>query len=97
MNIKREEHPELSYDLVAYSTPCTDISQAGKREGIAKDSGTRSAVLWYTEEAVRRLRPKIAVQENVAALVNQQNRPHFEQWQQTLETDIGRELIRARR
>lgn len=72
-------------DLLTYSTPCQSISQAGKRDGIAKDSGTRSAVLWYTEEAVHRLRPKIAVQENVAALVNQQNRPHFEQWQQTLE------------
>ena len=54
---------------------CTDISQAGKRAGIKKDSGTRSAVLWYTEEAIRSLRPRLLLQENVAALVNQQKPP----------------------
>ena len=72
-------------DLLTYSTPCTDISQAGKRAGIAKDSGTRSAVLWYTEEAIRHLRPRILLQENVAALVNQQNSADFKQWRQTVE------------
>ena len=72
-------------DLLTYSTPCTDISQAGKRAGIAKDSGTRSAVLWYTEEAIRHLRPRILLQENVAALVNQQNSADFREWRQTVE------------
>ena len=72
-------------DLLTYSTPCTDISQAGKRAGIAKDSGTRSAVLWYTEEAIRHLRPRILLQENVAALVNQQNSADFKEWRQTVE------------
>ena len=57
-------------DLLTYSTPSTDISQAGKRAGIVKGSGTRSAVLWYTETAIEHLRPKILMQENVAALVN---------------------------
>ena len=72
-------------DLLTYSTPCTDISQAGKRAGIAKDSGTRSAVLWYTEEAIRHLRPRILLQENVAALVNQQNSADFKEWRHTVE------------
>lgn len=71
-------------DLLTYSTPCQSISQAGKREGIAKDSGTRSAVLWYTEVAIKALRPKVLIQENVAALVNQENMPHFRAWQQTV-------------
>lgn len=64
---------------------CQSISQAGKREGIAKGSGTRSSVLWSTEDAVRVLRPKVLLQENVAALINQQNRPHFRQWCSVLE------------
>ena len=84
MNIKREEHPELTYDLV----PCTDISKAGKRKGIAPDSGTRSAILWHTEEAIRQLSPRFLIQENVAALVNEQNRPWFDQWRQVL-TRLG--------
>ena len=72
-------------DLLTYSTPCTDISQAGKRAGIKKDSGTRSAVLWYTEEAIRSLRPRLLLQENVAALVNQQNAADFRQWRDTVQ------------
>lgn len=75
-------------DLLTYSTPCQSISQAGKREGIAEGSGTRSAVLWYTLEALRRLRPRFALQENVAALVNQQNMPHFRRWQQQV-SELG--------
>lgn len=67
---------------------CQSISQAGKREGIAEGSGTRSAVLWYTLEALRRLRPRFALQENVAALVNQQNMPHFRRWQQQV-SELG--------
>lgn len=72
-------------DLLTYSTPCTDISQAGKRAGIKKDSGTRSAVLWYTEEAIRHLKPRVLLQENVAALVNQQNAADFRQWRDTVQ------------
>lgn len=69
-------------DLLTYSTPCQSISQAGKRDGIKKDSGTRSAVLWYTENAIRTLRPKFLLQENVRALVNKTNLDDFKQWQQ---------------
>ena len=86
----RPDHQVLTYevDLLTYSTPCQSISQAGKREGIAEGSGTRSAVLWYTLEALRRLRPRFALQENVAALVNQQNMPHFRRWQQQV-SELG--------
>lgn len=75
--------PQLAdIDLLTYSSPCQSISNAGKRAGIAKGSGTRSATLWYVEEAIRVLRPKFLLQENVKALCNKVNRPHFEEWQQ---------------
>lgn len=46
--------------------PCQDISTAGKMEGI---HGERSG-LWFTyAEAIRVLRPRYAIMENVAALV----------------------------
>lgn len=76
----RNEHPE-EIDILTYSTPCQSISQAGKREGIKKGSGTRSAVLWSTEDAIRALRPKFLLQENVRALCNKVNMPDFEEWQ----------------
>ncbi len=71
---------DAGIDLLTYSTPCQSISQAGKREGIKKGSGTRSAVLWSTEEAVRHLRPKVLLQENVRALINSVNMPDFKEW-----------------
>lgn len=72
-------------DLLTYSTPCQSISQAGKREGISRGSGTRSAVLWYTENAIRAMRPKFLLQENVAALVNKVNIGDFHEWCRTVE------------
>lgn len=77
----KNRHPDDEVDILTYSTPCQSISQAGKRAGIAKGSGTRSAVLWYTEEAIRVLRPKFLLQENVKALCNKVNKPHFDEWQ----------------
>ena len=73
-------------DLLTYSTPCTDISQAGKRAGIAKGSGTRSSILWSTEDAIAHLKPKMALQENVRALINKENMPHFREWCRVLES-----------
>jgi len=79
---------DAEIDLLTYSTPCQSISQAGKREGIKRGSGTRSAVLWSTENAVRQMRPKVLLQENVRALINEVNRPDFLEWCRVLE-DCG--------
>lgn len=75
-------------DLLTYSTPCQSISQAGKREGIAEGSGTRSSILWNTADCVKVTRPRFLLQENVAALVNQENKPHFDRWRSVL-SDLG--------
>ena len=77
---------DAEIDLLTYSTPCQSISQAGKREGIKKGSGTRSAVLWSTEMAVEHLRPKVLLQENVRALINSVNMPDFREWCRLLES-----------
>lgn len=54
---------------------CQSISQAGMQHGFAEGSGTRSSILWATEEAIRVLRPKILLQENVKAIIS--GRPDF--------------------
>lgn len=69
-------------DLLTYSTPCQDISQAGKQRGLEKGSDTRSAILWHTERAIRELRPKYLLMENVAALVTKKFIKHFQEWQE---------------
>ena len=67
-------------DLLTYSTPCTDISSAGQQKGLAKDSGTRSSILWFTEEAIRIKRPRYLLMENVKALVQRKFLPYFHAW-----------------
>lgn len=67
-------------DLFTYSSPCQDISQAGKQMGLQEGSDTRSALLWRVADAVEALRPKYLLQENVAALVSQKFMPDFQKW-----------------
>ena len=67
-------------DLFTYSSPCQDISQAGKQMGLQEGSDTRSALLWRVADAVEVLRPKYLLQENVAALVSQKFMPEFQKW-----------------
>ena len=67
-------------DIFTYSSPCQDISQAGKQMGLQEGSNTRSALLWRVADAVEVLRPKYLLQENVAALVSQKFMPDFQKW-----------------
>ncbi len=73
-------------DLFTYSSPCQDISQAGKQMGLKEGSGSRSALLWYVSDAVEILKPKYLLQENVAALVSKKFMPDFQLWLDRLES-----------
>lgn len=73
-------------DLFTYSSPCQDISQAGKQMGLKEGSGSRSALLWNVADAVEILRPKFLLQENVAALVSEKFMPDFQLWLKKLES-----------
>lgn len=72
-------------DLLTYSTPCTDISVAGRKKGLEEGSGTRSSVLWHTEKIIRELRPQYLIQENVRTITTGKMLPHFEKWQKKVE------------
>ena len=67
-------------DLFTYSSPCQDISQAGKQMGLKEGSETRSALLWRVADVVEVLKPKYLLQENVAALVSEKFMPDFQKW-----------------
>jgi len=68
------------FDLLFYSTPCTDFSQAGRQAGGEEGSGTRSSILWHTRDAVLKKKPRYLVMENVKALVSDKFRPLFLKW-----------------
>lgn len=77
-------------DVVTYSFPCTDISIAGKQEGLSKDSGTRSGLLWEVERLLEVAKakdelPKYLLMENVDALLSKKFKPEFDTWCKRLE------------
>lgn len=57
----------IAVDVICGGFPCQDVSKAGKRAGI---SGARSGLFWELVRAVRLVRPKYTILENVADLVH---------------------------
>lgn len=76
------------FDLLTYSSPCQDFSNAGKMQGGEKGSGTRSSLLWECEKAIWIKRPRYLLMENVSNLVSKRFIDTFNQWLQILE-DMG--------
>lgn len=62
------------------------MSLAGKQQGMSKDSGTRSSLLWEVERILNELvdnkmeLPDILLMENVPQVVSDKFWPDFEQW-----------------
>ena len=74
------------FDLLTYSSPCQDFSNAGKQAGGTEGSGTRSSLLWECRRAILAKRPKYLLMENVAALVSSKFIRLFNAWQLELES-----------
>ena len=54
-------------DTVAFGFPCTDISVAGKQEGISQ--GTRSGLFYEACRIIRQVQPRYLFIENVTGLL----------------------------
>lgn len=67
--------------LLTYSFPCQDLSLAGKGKGMAKDSGTRSGMLWEVE----RILNECAELGTLPQVHSKDNMPHFQAWIKALE------------
>lgn len=61
---------------------CTDLSLAGKRAGMSRDSGTRSSLLWQVERLLSECKelPQYLLMENVPQVVAADNLPLFSEW-----------------
>lgn len=57
----------IRVDVLTAGFPCQDLSRAGNRAGL---SGTRSGLFWELVRAVRMVRPRFAILENVADLLS---------------------------
>lgn len=67
------------FDFLTYSTPCTDFSISGKRQGGEEGSDTRSSVIWSVREAIRIKKPACCVLENVENFIHE-FKDTFDKW-----------------
>lgn len=74
--------------ICTYSFPCQDLSKAGLGKGMAKDSGTRSGMLWEVERILDECEnlPQVLVMENVPDVIGTKNIEHFAKWLEKLES-----------
>ena len=74
--------------ILTYSFPCQSLSTAGKGEGMAKGSGTRSGLLWEVERLLNECTelPQVLLMENVINVHGKKNIEHFEMWIRFLES-----------
>lgn len=68
--------------IMTYSFPCTDLSSAGKMQGMSRDSGTRSGLLWEVERLLTECKelPQVLIMENVPEVIGQKNIKDFAEW-----------------
>ena len=74
--------------LLTYSFPCTDLSLAGKRLGMSRESGTRSSLLWQVERLLSECKelPQYLLMENVPQVVSKDNLRLFSEWTNFLQS-----------
>lgn len=74
--------------IMTYSFPCTDLSSAGKQQGMRRGSGTRSGLLWEVERLLKEMNelPQILLMENVPEVVSDKNIADFAEWIAFLES-----------
>ena len=77
--------------IMTYSFPCTDLSLAGKRLGMSRESGTRSGLLWEVERLLKECNekgnlPQILLMENVPQVIGEGNKKDFDEWYNFLAT-----------
>ena len=77
-------------DFITYGFPCQDISFAGKQKGFVDEDGnkTRSGLFFDAARIIKATRPKVAIAENVKALVQPKFKAEFKTVLESLE-DIG--------
>lgn len=76
--------------ILTYSFPCTDLSLAGQRKGMDKDSGTSSSLLWEVERILRECKkqnclPEVLLMENVTQVHGTKNLDNWNTWLGILE------------
>lgn len=79
-----EDHSYTANGAIVHN--CQDLSLAGRQDGMAEGSGTRSSLLWNVRDAVITKHPKFLILENVKNMVGKKFKPYFDKWLAELES-----------
>ena len=85
-NKTKQEVGEI--DLLWNSSPCQDLSMAGKDAGAVEGSGTRSSLVYEVIRIAKEIQPKYIIWENVKGLLTKKNKPILDDYINKLK-DIG--------
>lgn len=85
--------------IMTYSFPCTDLSLAGKRQGMERDSGTRSGLLWEVERLLKETKelPDVLIMENVPQVLKANGWYEWCEFLENLGYNNYAEVINAKR
>ena len=88
LDIRNYTPKDQEIDLIFQGSPCQSFSNAGKGEGGAKGSGTKSSLLWEVIRIVKSftIPPKIIIWENVKGVLNKNHKPVFDEYIEELNT-----------
>lgn len=83
------EQDKYAY-MLTYSFPCQDLSLAGRRQGMDRESGTRSSLLYQVERILheckdRNTMPDVLIMENVVQVHGTDNTENWRGWLTELE------------
>ncbi|HEK8846046.1 TPA: DNA (cytosine-5-)-methyltransferase [Clostridioides difficile] len=81
--INCDELPD--FDFFTCSPPCKNISVAGRQEGLKKESGTQSSLIWECLRLIKNKKPKYIMFENVKNILGKKHKPVFDLWCNELE------------
>ncbi len=91
--LKGKDIIERDVNLLTYSFPCQDLSNAGNGRGMSKGSETRSGLLWQVERVLDEIAkqdkdklPKYLLMENVTAIVDRRHKPDYDLWKDKLDS-----------
>lgn len=71
--------------ILTYSFPCQDLSLAGLRAGMDRNSGSRSSLLWQVERILTECKelgclPQVLLMENVIQVHGTENEENWREW-----------------
>lgn len=87
---KVDETKLEDFDMMTFGFPCQDISSLGDQKGFFDEDGekTRSGLFFDAIRIMKHKRPKIAIIENVRALVSKNMKENFEKMKELI-SNIG--------